>query len=743
MQFFSTKARWVVPPDSERNGKPESNEWFMCRTGLMVSDPAAAVLRIAVDSKYWLYVNGKLIVREGGLKRGPVPTGSYYDEVDISKVVHAGNNTVALLLWYFGRHGFSHRDSGMPGLLVDTDCGDLGDWKIKKHPAYFDAGYIRDAFRLSENSIGFDARYDFPEWPEAGFADSDWPSAIPSAKVGSEPWGMLEKREFSQWFWSDLKEYESVEATTGELEGFTCYRCKLPYNTHFIPALKLCATAGIRVDATPSLETNRFCASYITAEGEQAHEFIGWMNGEEVVYKVPCDTVQVDGLYYRETGFPAAFAGTFFCDDTQLDMLWGKAQRTLYVTMRDNFMDCPCRERAQWPGDMVVQFGQIPYCLGREADLLAKKGLRETLRWQRENGELYGPVPEGNWRIELPSQMLAVISPYGIWTYYMNTADLDTLAELYPFAKRYLEIWEFQESGLVKYRPDTKNSIPEIVDGVGIGTWDWLDWGERIDAEPALNAWFVLAAQGVRKIAEELGFDADACIIRQREEQVLSAIREAFWDDNMGGYTSGGFGFDADDRVQALMILCGAADASQYPKLKRILERVEQACPFMEKYVLEALFKMDEQELAMNRMKRRYASMVSNMDSTLWERWPEWHDGGESTVNHSWSGGPLTLLSGQVAGIRPLEPGWKKILVQPKPCGLKEIQAVVQIPQGKLELSIELEVEEPVLRLSVPPGTEVLLDGMRLGMQENPLVGPGRQEYHLNRKPQETLCSTT
>jgi hypothetical protein len=30
---------------------------------------ATAMTKIAVDSKYWLWVNGQLVVREGGLKR--------------------------------------------------------------------------------------------------------------------------------------------------------------------------------------------------------------------------------------------------------------------------------------------------------------------------------------------------------------------------------------------------------------------------------------------------------------------------------------------------------------------------------------------------------------------------------------------------------------------------------------------------------------------------------------------------
>jgi hypothetical protein len=639
--------------------------------------------------------------------------------VDVSAFIHHGENSVAVLVWYFGRHGFSHRDSGMPGLLMDTETAEFSAWKVRKHPAYFDAVYIRDAFRLSENSVGFDARRDMPGWMNPEFDDSAWLVAEAAGSPGTEPWGPLEKRETPQWFWSELKEYQSVEARSGfGGDGYVYYHCKLPHNAQFVPALVLQSRAGVRIDITVAQDTNCLCPAYITDEGEQAYECIGWMNGEEVIYAVPSDA-EVIRLAYRETGFSTRFEGGFQCDDPVLNRLWGKSRRTLYVTMRDTFMDCPCRERAQWPGDLVIQLGQVPYCLGREADLLVKKGLRETLRWQREDGIIYGPVPEGNWRMELPAQMLAVISQYGIWTYYMNTGDFQTLKELYPFAKRYLDIWEFEKSGLVKYRPDKKGAAPQRVDGVHTGTWDWIDWGERIDAEPALNAWFVLAAQSVRQMAERLGLDQDALEIGRKQGRVLSAIRRTFWNEAKGGYCSAEFEYAPDDRVQALMILCGAATPDQYLTLKHIFETVEQAGPYMEKYVIEALFTTGDAGAALKRMKHRYRGLVENGNSTLWERWPEWstHPG---TINHSWSGGPLTLLSERVAGIRPLVPGWARFSIRPRPGKLKVVSAVVLVPQGEIRFTAQKSGTEWNVQVTVPKGTVAQLDLFPLGGAEDP-----------------------
>lgn len=729
-------AFWAVPPDCERKGDSGSNEWFIYRNHVHLKDLKNETWLLAADSKYWLYINGQLVVREGGLKRGPTPDGCYFEAVDVAPNLRQGTNTIAVLLWYFGRNGFSHRDSGLPGLLLDAGGVVLGDWKVKRHPAYFDAGYMHDGYRLSENSIGFDARRDFPEWLQENHHDGHWPEAMVGGKAGSAPWGEMERREFGQWFWSEKREFEEIRCVNNpESKGARQYVCRLPYNAHFIPILECEAKSGIHIDIKVPQDSNRLCAVYITKEGWQCHEFEGWMNGEEVVFSVPSDGVEIRGLSYRETGFPSCFEGSFSCDDPFFQLLWKKARRTLYVTMRDTFMDCPCRERAQWPGDLVIQLNQVPYCLDRESDLLVKKGLRETLRWQRPDGIIYGPVPEGNWRMELPAQMLAVLSPFGIWAYYLNSGDRRTLEELYPFAKRYLDVWEFEKNGLIKYRPDRKGSIPEIVDDVSVGTWDWIDWGDRIDAEPTLNAWFVLAAEGLSLVAHELGREEDALSLREKLQQVSNAMLKVFWNSESGAFVSEDFRNEPDDRVQALVVLAGVADPGKYAALKKIFETVNNASPYMEYYVLAALMKMEETELALERMRKRYKSMVENSHSTLWERWPEWVEGEADggTINHSWSGGPLTLLSANVAGLRPLRPGWDIFKVEPKPGSLQRISAEVLRPQGLISLNAELDNGIWHVELAVPEGLAAELDLGYLGSGNIPeIITSGQWKWSLH-----------
>ncbi len=75
----SWSAKWIWAPTSS------TNQWVAFRRSFtLAAAPSKALTRIAADSKYWLWVNGTLVVFEGGLKRGPNRTDTYYDEIDLA-----------------------------------------------------------------------------------------------------------------------------------------------------------------------------------------------------------------------------------------------------------------------------------------------------------------------------------------------------------------------------------------------------------------------------------------------------------------------------------------------------------------------------------------------------------------------------------------------------------------------------------------------------------------------------------
>lgn len=600
-----------------------------------------AIARIAVDSKYWLYVNGTLVIREGGLKRGPSPKGIYFDEIDLTEYLKDGANHLAILVWYFGKSGFSHLSSGRGGLMFAMQNGDcllLSDntWKTKKHPAFVEAD-PEDAptnFRLAESNLYFDAAKDIPDWFTPDYDDSGWQAA---QIFPHDDWGEFVKRIIPQLKDFGIRDYENTmdyaDVTLTEDAILTMH---LPYNAQFTPVLELTAPAGKKI----TVKTENFncgmydekcaIAVYYTKDGHQAFEAYGWLNGETALYHIPAG-VTIHRLAYRETGYNTEFVGSFSCDDPFLNKLWEKSRRTLYITMRDTFMDCPDRERVQWWGDVNIEMQMAMYCLDEKALLLYKKGVDSLVGWSEHVGHMMTVVPSGTDQFELPFQNLAGI--WGFFFYYECTGDIDVPARAYDMSKNYLELYEMSEDGFVIHRS---------------GSWDWPDWGEHADTKVMENAWYYMALESCKKMADLLGHTEDISFYEDRMNSIRTHFNKTFLTDGNYYYSHTDNGIP-DDRANALAVLSGLATSDAYEGVLSILTTVENSSPYMEKYVLDALCEMGYVKEALIRIKRRYKDMVEEDYSTLWEFWDK-----SGTMNHAWSGGPLIILSKHLAGEQPM-----------------------------------------------------------------------------------------
>ena len=104
-----------------------------------------------------------------------------------------------------------------------------------------------------------------------------------------------------------------------------------------------------------------------------------------------------------------------------------------------------------------------------------------------------------------------------------------------------------------------------------------------------------------------------------------------------------------DDRANAMLALSGLAGEEDYALITDVVMSTCEASPFIEKYVLEALCVMGRTDLALQRMRDRYAPMLQDGYDTLWETF----DGETGTVNHGWTAAPLYILSKSTAARPP------------------------------------------------------------------------------------------
>ena len=704
-ELLVSDALWIWSEDniSEQN-------WTCFRKSFHLdSAPAAATARIAADSSYWLWVNGVTVIEDGGLKRGPTPDDTYYDAVEIAPYLKPGENTVAILGWYFGNVSdyYSYRSSGRGALLFDADLGGRrlvsdGSWKAERHPAFLNRRETHGeapTYRIAEGHHFYDARLaaGFDGWEQPSFDDSAWKNAVVYGKCGCAPWNRLFKRPIPQMKYWPRTPYVNADILRGlpdsETERTVTLKMELPYNMQVQPYLKVLAPAGLEIqmlsDGTDPINTY-----YITREGEQEFEGYSWMSAQSITYVVP-EGVVIRELAYRQSGYNAEFAGAFECEDGFFNKLWKMSLYTLYITMRDNYMDCPDRERAQWWGDSTNESHLTFYCLDPSAKALYRSGAERMVCWvkkDRSDPEGYNAlqtvVPINTGYFELPFQQLAGV--VGMWTYYMYTGERDFIEEMYLPALDYLKKWETGADGLVLHRS---------------GSWDWPDWGEHHDVPAMENAWYYFALDCVLKMADELGTEEGRGFLTERMAGIAGAYDKTFWTgEYYHGSTDDGM---PDDRAQALAVLAGLAGEDKYPAIIKVLTTRMESSPYMEKYVLDAMLEMGCADEALTRMKTRYSAMVNGEWTTLNEHF----DLTDGTHNHAWSGGPLEALSGFVAGVAPDSPGYERWHIIPRTGRLCDIKVVVPSVRGEIRAEIKRDPDTGVCKISVnvPESTEAVI----------------------------------
>ena len=723
-QMLSTgeKTDWSAKWIWDKENLTEKNTW-MCfnKKVTLEKQPEELIAHISADSKYWLYINDENVVFEGSVKRGADENSGYYDSVDIATYLKEGENSICALVWYWDdEKNYSYNSSGQGGFIFEAKNEEItvisdNSWKVKKHTAYEDKFFNQPNYRLPEYSIYFDARNDLGDWTNVAYDTSSWENATEYGVGGEGAYGKLYPRGIPLLKDYGLKDYENSDSyenyTVNKLFGEKI-TVDIPYNAQLTPYLKIIAPAGKKIRiTTENTLIGAVSTTYITKEGEQEFEALGWFNGEHITYEIP-KGVTIVALKYRETGYDSSFAGDFECDDEFMNTLWQKSLRTLYVTMRDNFMDCPDRERAQWWGDVTNEMIMTMYSMDSNSYLLYQKGVEAMLSHVDDTKVLQTVVPISGDYFELPVQQLAGI--VGFLIYYEYTGDRAFVEKVYDASLDYLKLWEIGENNLVIHRE---------------GSWDWADWGNKADMTAIENAWVYYALSATEEMAKLLEKDDDISFIAERKETIAKGYK-SLWTEN--GFKSDDVK-EPDDRANALAVLSGLADKEQYDTIKNVLTTTRNSSPYMEYYVLEALCKMGEYETAYGRIKDRYEGMVSADYSTLWEFWDAWR----GTKNHAWSGGPLVIMSKHFAGITPLTAGYEKVEIDPQYSLSNSMSCTVPSVKGLITLNYEKTNKNYVVNLTLPQNMTAILC-----VPTGAVVNINSQAYYQNGEYVNNLTDT-
>ncbi len=452
-------------------------------------------------------------------------------------------------------------------------------------------------------------------------------------------------------------------------------KCKLPYNCQFQPWISVDPVQGKQLvfnSTNPLVLYLTPTETCTTVAGIREYEAKNWVSGEGAVYTIPAG-VTVRAVKYRETGYDTDITGSFTCNDEDFNILWRKAARTAYLCMRDHFYDCPDRERVGFWGDGTPELDQCFYLFDTRSHELCKDLVLRPLE-----PEFY------------PGQHLEFLGEYGLWFYYLHTGDVSSIAKVFDTTKQFL---------FETYKFGHKNT--------------WYDWGKDSKDTSVIETCFYYIDLGtLRKMAVATGHNADLKMIDQKLQEIRLSFDARYWKGRW--YQSSDVN-TPDDRANAMAVNAGLANPSHWESIyTNVLATTTNSSCFFDRWVFEALCKMGKQDKALLRMASRYRTMIPCSFTTLWEHydrwWASWKNAYDdaSSLNHGWNP-PALVLSQDIAGVRPIEPGWSTFEVMPKEAFLTSIKVSVPTIRGAVKMSLRKTANTYSIDVEVPDNTTAIV----------------------------------
>ncbi|MFE0930411.1 family 78 glycoside hydrolase catalytic domain [Streptomyces mutabilis] len=430
--------------------------------------------------------------------------------------------------------------------------------------------------------------------------------------------------------------------------------------------------------------------------------------------------------------------GWFHCDNEDLNRLHLAADWSLRGNVCDIPTDCPTRERAGWTGDWQLYLPTAAFLY--DVAGFSVKWLRDLAADQWPDGNVPCIVPRGPSGVMDPLDGsagwgdAAVIVPWELWRTY---GDLTVLRDQYPSMRDWVEY--AARCARERRHPDRAVHDPYLWD-TGHHFGEWLEPGGTEVIDPTLDHADVATAF-LHRSADLLARTArlvDRASEAARYEEIAQGALRA-WRSH---YVAADGGLTPDTQATYVRALAWGLlpDELRRPAADRLASLVRAAGTHLgtgflsTPDLLPVLADHGHLDLAYDLLLQRttpsWLGMLDRGATTVWESWEGIGEDGnaQGSLNHYSKGAVISFLHTRTAGITPLEPGYRRFRVAPRPGGgLRSAEGVHESPYGRIRSAWRLASEGVFqLEVTVPAGTSATID---LPDGTRTQAGPGTHEF--------------
>jgi len=386
------------------------------------------------------------------------------------------------------------------------------------------------------------------------------------------------------------------------------------------------------------------------------------------------------------------YKGRFESSDPLLDRVWQIGAGTVHLCCQDYILDGIKRDRLVWMGDTHPQVHVIVSAFGN-IDIIP-----ESLRVLRDRA----PLPK--WINGISSYSLWWI--LSLWDWYWYSDD-----------REFLRAQAGYLNGLI-------DQILKYIDPTGREKLDarFLEWASNRDEAAtsegfqALLVWSLKVASLIAETLRDAAL-ADKCRsgLKRLQSPPVNPI--------------------ASKAVNSLRVLAGMADAKTVNETCLAVDPARGLSPWFGFYVLQARALAGDYSGGLNLIRNYWGGMVELGATSFWEHFdiawadnaarideltpPGKHDvhleygdysfkGLVQSLCHGWGGGPTAWLSREILGVRVIEPGFKKIRIEPHLGDLTFARGTFPAPHGLIRVDHTRTSDGRIhTRYEVPPGVVV------------------------------------
>lgn len=406
--------------------------------------------------------------------------------------------------------------------------------------------------------------------------------------------------------------------------------------------------------------------------------------------KLPAELSQVRAVLVLRD---APYVGSFRCDDERLNRIWQVGAYTVHLNMQEYLWDGIKRDRLVWIGDMHPEVSTINAVFGFNDVVPRSLDLTRDVT----------PVTE--WMNGISSySMWWVLIHEELWMHHGNRQYLEA-------QKVYLTALLQRLANLIG--PDGKEQID------GMRFLDWPSSPNKQGVTAGLQGLLVMTLECGARLMTALGDPETATLCAEAAARGRKVVPDV----------------NKSKSGAALLSLAGMRDAKQSSDAVLKVGGPKDVSTFYGFYVLQALAKSGDTDTALDFIRTYWGAMLDFGATTFWEDFNlEWtnnatridelvpagkkdlhgdcgaycYEGFRHSFCHGWASGPTAWLSQNVLGVKPLEPGCKRVRIAPQLGKLKWAEGSYPTPLGPIKLRHERQTNGSIKsQIDAPPGIVV------------------------------------